>query len=84
MSLLKIEKLSIRYGGIVALNGVTVNVEKGESVLLVGSNGAGKSSLINAIVGLVQTDSGAIIFDGKDLAGVSRPARARRGIGYSP
>ena len=84
MSLLKIEKLSIRYGGIVALNGVTVNVDKGESVLLVGSNGAGKSSLINAIVGLVQTDSGAIIFDGKDLSGVSCPARARRGIGYSP
>jgi len=51
---------------------------------LVGSNGAGKSSLINAVMGLAPLSSGRIVFEGKDLAGVSAPARARMGIGYSP
>jgi len=84
MSMLTIDKLSVRYGGIVALRGVSIEVQQGESVLLVGSNGAGKSSLINAVVGLVPTDSGRIVFNGQDLAHVSCPARARLGIGYSP
>jgi branched-chain amino acid transport system ATP-binding protein len=84
MSLLKVETLGVRYGGIVALNGVSIEVTKGESVLLVGSNGAGKSSLINAVVGLVPTASGRIVFDGQDLAGVTCPSRARLGMGYSP
>jgi branched-chain amino acid transport system ATP-binding protein len=82
--MLTIEKLGVRYGGIVALHDVSIEVKQGESVLLVGSNGAGKSSLINAVVGLVPTVSGRIVFDGKDLAAVSCPARARLGIGYSP
>jgi branched-chain amino acid transport system ATP-binding protein len=83
-TMLRIENLGVRYGGIVALHGVSIEVEQGESVLLVGSNGAGKSSLINAVVGLVPTVSGKITFDGRDLAGVACPARARMGIGYSP
>ena len=82
--MLTIENLGVRYGGIVALHDVSIEVKQGESVLLVGSNGAGKSSLINAVVGLVPTASGRITFDGKDLAAVSCPARARLGIGYSP
>jgi branched-chain amino acid transport system ATP-binding protein len=82
--MLKIEELGVRYGGIVALNKVSIVVAQGESVLLLGANGAGKSSLINAIVGLVPTHAGRIVFDGKDLGGVACPARARLGIGYSP
>lgn len=82
--MLTIEKLSVRYGGIVALQNVSIEVKQGESVLLVGSNGAGKSSLINAVIGLVSAASGRILLDGKDLSGVSCPARARMGIGYSP
>jgi branched-chain amino acid transport system ATP-binding protein len=82
--MLKIEKLGVRYGGIAALQDVSIDVKRGETVLLIGSNGAGKSSLINAIIGLVPTVTGRIIFDGHDLAGVSCPARSRRGIGYSP
>jgi branched-chain amino acid transport system ATP-binding protein len=82
--MLTIERLGVRYGGIVALNDVSIEVKQGESVLLVGSNGAGKSSLINSVIGLVPTASGRITFDGKDLAAVSCPARARLGIGYSP
>ena len=82
--MLTIQGLSVRYGGIVALNDVSIQVNQGESVLLVGSNGAGKSSLINAVMGLAPLSSGRIVFGGKDLAGVSAPARARMGIGYSP
>ncbi|MCM3064769.1 ATP-binding cassette domain-containing protein, partial [Bacillus altitudinis] len=50
--MLSIEKLVVRYGGIVALREVSIDVKEGETVLLVGANGAGKSSLINAVVGL--------------------------------
>ena len=82
--MLTIDSLGVRYGGIVALREVSIEVRQGESVLLVGSNGAGKSSLINAVMGLVPTDSGRITFDGRDLTRVSCAARARLGIGYSP
>ena len=82
--MLTVEKLSVRYGGIVALNEVSVEVKTGETVLLIGSNGAGKSSLIQAVIGLVPVTSGRVLFEGRDLAGVSSPHRARMGIGYSP
>lgn len=84
MNMLTVENLGVRYGGIEALHDVSIEVKEGESVLLVGSNGAGKSSLINSVVGLVPTTAGRIIFNGQDLAGVTCPARARLGIGYSP
>lgn len=82
--MLSIDKLSVRYGGIVALREVSIEVRQGESVLLVGANGAGKSSLINAVMGLVPAAGGRIVFDGTDLAKVSCANRARLGIGYSP
>jgi branched-chain amino acid transport system ATP-binding protein len=82
--MLEIDKVAVRYGGIVALHEVSIEVRKGETVLLVGSNGAGKSSLINAIMGLVPLAGGRIAFNGRDLAGVASPGRAHRGIGYSP
>lgn len=82
--MLTVEKLSVRYGGIIALNEVSIEVGQGETVLLIGSNGAGKSSLIQAVMGLVSANSGRILFEGKDLASVSPPQRARLGIGYSP
>jgi branched-chain amino acid transport system ATP-binding protein len=82
--MLVVKNLNVRYGGIVALQDVSIEVKKGESVLLVGSNGAGKSSLINAVIGLVPSLSGKVILDGKDLSNVSCPARASMGIGYSP
>jgi branched-chain amino acid transport system ATP-binding protein len=82
--MLSISSLGVRYGGIIALNEVSIEVRQGETVLLVGANGAGKSSLINAVIGLVSTVSGRIVFHGQDLAGVPCAARARRGIGYCP
>ena len=82
--LLAIENLQVRYGGITALNGVSLEVPEGETVLLVGANGAGKSSTINAIIGLVPPAGGRIVLDGRDLSSVPCERRARLGIGYSP
>jgi branched-chain amino acid transport system ATP-binding protein len=82
--MLTIERAGVRYGGIVALQDVSIEVRQGETVLLIGSNGAGKSSLINSVMGLVPLLTGRILFEGQDLAGVSAAGRAHRGIGYSP
>lgn len=82
--MLTLERVEVRYGGIQALNRVDIEVRRGEIVLLVGSNGAGKSSLINAVMGLVPLAAGRIVLDGQDLRGASSPKRARLGIGYSP
>lgn len=82
--MLAIENLEVRYGGITALRGVSIEVAKGETVLLVGANGAGKSSLINAIIGLVVASKGSVRFAGKDVTELSCDCRARAGIGYSP
>lgn len=82
--MLKIENLEVRYGGIIALRGLSIEVAEGETVLLVGANGAGKSSTINAVIGLVETCSGTIRFDGRDISLLSADQRARAGIGYSP
>lgn len=82
--MLKIDRLGVRYGGIVALRQVSIEVREAETVLLVGSNGAGKSSLINAVMGLVPAHAGSISLAGADLGRVSAAGRARLGIGYSP
>jgi branched-chain amino acid transport system ATP-binding protein len=84
MNMLKVRGAVVRYGGIVALNDVSIDVEQGETVLLVGSNGAGKSSLINAVMGLVPLVSGTVSLDGQSLDKVTVASRARMGIGYSP
>ena len=62
--LLQIEGLLVRYGGITALSGISIDVPEGETVLLVGANGAGKSSTINAIIGLAPAAKGRILFNG--------------------
>jgi branched-chain amino acid transport system ATP-binding protein len=82
--MLTIRDLDVRYGGITALRRVSIDVHKGETVLLVGANGAGKSSLINAVIGLVPTCGGSIAFNGMDMGALSCDRRARAGIGYSP
>jgi len=82
--LLSIQNLHVRYGGIEALSGVSIDVPEGETVLLVGANGAGKSSTINAVIGLVPAAGGRIVFDGADVTAVACERRARLGIGYSP
>jgi branched-chain amino acid transport system ATP-binding protein len=84
MTMLSIENIVVRYGGITALEEVSVEVKQGESVLLVGSNGAGKSSLINSVIGLVPAHAGRISFNGTNILTMPCASRARLGIGYSP
>ena len=82
--MLTVENLEVRYGGITALRGVSIDVSEGETVLLVGANGAGKSSLINAVIGLVATSRGTVRFAGQDISALPCDGRARAGMGYSP
>ena len=82
--MLSIENLQVRYGGITAIWDLSIAVEQGETVLLVGANGAGKSSLINAVIGLVPHVEGRISLNGISLDPLSCDRRARQGIGYSP
>jgi len=82
--LLTIDNITVRYGAITALHEVSLNVEQGEIVTLIGANGAGKSTTLRAISGLVPVASGTITFEGKDIT--NRPAHeiVGLGIGHSP
>ena len=66
MSLLRLDCVSVSFGGVAAVRGVSMNVEQGEIHGLIGPNGAGKTSLINAITGIVRPNAGAIIFADED------------------
>lgn len=67
MSLIEVEGLQVNYGGIVALKGVSFTVEEGEIVSLIGANGAGKSTTLRTLSGLIKPMDGSIKFDGQDL-----------------
>jgi branched-chain amino acid transport system ATP-binding protein len=84
MSLLEVENLVARYGRITALAGISLHVDEGEIVALIGANGAGKTTTLRAISGLVRPASGRIIFAGTDLQGRPPHAIVRLGIGHSP
>ena len=81
--MLEIQALSLRYGAIEALNDVSLTVPSGAKAAILGANGAGKSSLLRAISGLVPPSSGSIRFDGVDLARLSATERARIGIAHA-
>jgi branched-chain amino acid transport system ATP-binding protein len=82
--LLKAEGLSIRYGGIEALRDVSIDVNVGETVVIVGANGAGKSSLMNAIIGMVPIAGGRLSLENSDITSTSTARRAKMGIRISP
>ena len=67
MAMLEIRNLHVYYGGIHALKGISLDVEEGQIVSMIGSNGAGKSSMMNAISGLVKYSSGEILYKGQPL-----------------
>ncbi len=84
MALLELEGIDAFYGRIQALRGVSVKVEKGEIVALIGSNGAGKTTTLRTISGLMHPNSGTITFDGQDITR-TRPSRiVELGISQSP
>ena len=84
MALLAIENLSVHYGAIQALHGVSIAVEPGEIVTLIGANGAGKSTTLRAVSGLVKASGGTITFDGKNLAGLAPHKILRVGMAQVP
>ncbi|MGB0468203.1 MAG: ABC transporter ATP-binding protein [Pontibacterium sp.] len=82
--MLRIEKVNTHYGKIQALHDVSVNVEKGEIVTLIGANGAGKTTLMMTICGDPQASSGKIFFDGEQIDGVRTPDIMRKGLAIVP
>ena len=80
LTLLEVVQVSQRFGGIVALDAVSLNVEPGEIVGLIGPNGAGKTTAFNVITRLYTPDDGDVRFDGASLLGTSPSAVIRRGI----
>lgn len=84
MAMLAVDQLVVRYGQVMALDRVSLEVGEGEIVALVGANGAGKSTMIRAIVGQIEPEAGTVRFLGHPLNGLAPWQRARRGIGLSP
>jgi branched-chain amino acid transport system ATP-binding protein len=81
MPLLAVDDLSIAFGGLTALNGVSLTVDAGEIVAVIGPNGAGKTTVFNVLSGLYPPSSGRVAFDGVDLTRLAPHEIARRGIG---
>jgi len=82
--MLEIENLDVYYGRNQALFGVTLEVQDGEIVSILGRNGAGKSTLLKSIIGLAKTSKGSIKFDGNILSALSPEKISRSGVAYVP
>lgn len=82
--LLTVDEISVSYGGVRALRKVSFAVGEGEIVTLIGANGAGKSTALRAISGVVRPDAGRIVHDGKSIFGVPPHRIARQGIAHVP
>ena len=82
--MLRIEQLSVAYGPVTALDGVSLDVGKGECVALLGANGAGKTTLLRTISGLVRSKAGSVVFDGKPIDRASPEDRVRAGLVHVP
>ena len=84
MSLLKVDDIHVYYGNIHAIKGISFEVNEGEIVTLIGANGAGKSTTLNTIAGLMKPRSGQITFDGKNLASVPASRIVSLGMALCP
>ena len=82
--LLAVRDVSVVFGGIIALNGVSFDMQKGQILGLIGPNGAGKTTIFYMIIGLVSADMGVISLEGNDITNLPMYQRARLGIGYLP
>jgi branched-chain amino acid transport system ATP-binding protein len=82
--LLEINDIHVHYGKIAALKGVSVEVDEGEIVTLIGANGAGKTTILKTISGLRPLSTGRILFDGRDISSMPGHKRVLAGIGQAP
>lgn len=82
--MLKITDLHVSYGGIKAIRGINLNIEENQIVSLIGANGAGKSSTLRAIMGLVKKESGKVEYNGEDLTDLKTMDIVKKGISLSP
>src|ERR671915_1764383 len=82
--MLTLENVSVNYGAIEALTGVSMHVEKGEVVTLIGANGAGKTTTLRTITGLLQPRHGRVVFEGEDISAKPTHKLVARGISMSP
>ena len=83
-TILKVEDMHVYYGAIHAVKGVSFEVEEGEIVALIGANGAGKSTILKTISGLMHPRSGSILFDGKQIAHTDAYKLVRHGLAHVP
>lgn len=83
MTLLRLEGLVKRFGGLLVSDAVSLSVARGELVAVIGPNGAGKTTLVNQIAGELQPDAGRILLEGRDITAWPVHARARAGLGRS-
>lgn len=84
MALLEIKDLKVSYGFITALKGINISVEEGQIVSLLGSNGAGKTTTLRTLSGAIKPQSGSILLDGKEIAGLPTYKIAKAGVTQSP
>ena len=84
MSMLKVEDLHVYYGSIHAIKGISFEVNEGEIVTLIGANGAGKSTTLNTVAGLLKPRTGSVEFEGKSLLGVPAHKIVSRGLALCP
>jgi len=82
--LLRITNLEVRYGDLIGVSDVSLEVPEGSVVALLGSNGGGKTTTLNAVAGLIPAHSGRIEFRGQDISGQNAFAIVRKGLALSP
>ena len=84
MSLIALEGLQVAYGGIRAVKGISLEVQPGELVCLIGANGAGKTTTLRAITGMLHPVAGRIVYEGRDIAGLKPHVISRQGLALVP
>ncbi|HVU74893.1 MAG TPA: ABC transporter ATP-binding protein [Mycobacteriales bacterium] len=84
MTMLELEDLTVRYGGVVAVREVSLSVQPGQVLALLGANGAGKTSTLRAVTGLEPVAGGRVLVDGVDVTGAAPDDIARRGVAHVP
>ncbi|MBV9210592.1 MAG: ABC transporter ATP-binding protein [Acidobacteria bacterium] len=82
--MLTLENVSVNYGAIEALTDISMNIEKGEVVTLIGANGAGKTTTLRTITGLLSPSAGRVMFEGEQISGIPAHKLVARGISMSP